>query len=75
MKVKKGNLSQFPNGPVYAVIFVNDSAIMKQADGHWTMSGSMMSIILKHQHSLDTVDVPTYDLDTSCAAVMICVSS
>ena len=75
MKMKKGNLSPFPNGPVHAVIFVNDSAIMNQTDGHWTMAGSVKSTILKPLHSLDTVDVPTSDLDTSCAAMMICVSS
>ena len=37
-KVRKENLSLLPNGPVNAVIFVNDSAIMNQKDGldnHW----------------------------------------
>ena len=28
----KGNMSLVPNGPVYAVIFVNDSSIMNQTD-------------------------------------------
>ena len=75
MKVKKGNLSLFPIGPVYAVLFVNDSAIMNQTDGHWTMTGSVKIIIMKILHSLDTATILAFDLDTSCAAVMICVSS
>ena len=75
MKVKRGNLSLFPKGPVYAVIFVNDSANENQTDGHWTMSGSVKIIIVKPLHSLDTANVPTFDLDTSCAVVVICVSS
>ena len=73
--MEKENLSLFPNGPLCAVIFVNDSAIMNQTDGHWTMAGSVKSIILKPLHSPDTADVPTFDLDTPCAAVMTCVSS
>ena len=74
-KVKNVNLSLLLSGPVYAVIFVNDSAVMKQKDGHWTMTGSVKIIIMKLLHSLDTAAVPTFDLDTSCAAVMIGVSS
>ena len=66
--MKKENLSLFWKGTVYAVIFVNDSAIMIQADGHWTMTGSVKTTF-KPLHSVDTVDVLT-----SCAAVMICVS-
>ena len=57
--MKKAKLSLFPNGKVYAVIFVNDSAIVKQTDGRWTMTGSVKIIIMKPLHSLDTVDVPT----------------
>ena len=60
----------------YAVIFVNNSAIMNLKDGHRTMGGSVkIVIILKPLHSLDTATTPTFDLDTSCAAVMIGVSS
>ena len=73
--MRKWNLSLFRNGPVYAVIFVNDSAIVNQTDGHWTMTGSVKIIIMKPLHSLDTATIPTFDLDTSCAAVMTCVSS
>ena len=57
-----------PNGPVHAVFFVNDSAIMNQTDRHWTIAGSVKSVILKPLRSLDTADVPTFDFDTSCAA-------
>ena len=64
---EKVNLSLLLNGSVYAVIFVNDSAIMNQKD--------VKIIIMKSLHSLDTATIPTYDLDTSCAAVMIGVSS
>ena len=63
MKVKKENLSLFPIGPVYAVIFVNDSAIMNQTDGHWTMTGSVKIIIMKILHSLDTATILAFDLD------------
>ena len=34
--VNMENLSLFPNGPAYAEIFVNDSAIMNQANDHRT---------------------------------------
>ena len=40
-KGEKGNLSFFPNGPLYAVIFVNYSNFMIQTDGHWTMHTCM----------------------------------
>ena len=74
-KTEKGNLSRFTNGPVFAVIFVNDSAITNQTDGHWTMTGSVKVMIMKPLHSLDTANIPKFDLDTLCAAVMTCVSS
>ena len=75
MKVKKENLSLFPNGLIYAVISVNVTAIMNRTSGHWTMIGSVKITIVKPWHSLVTIYIPTIDLDTSCAAVMICVSS
>ena len=73
--MKRRYQSLSPNGPVYAVIFVIDSAIMNQKDDHWTTTGSVKIIIKKILHSLDTANIPTFDLDTSCAAVMICVPS
>ena len=47
---------------------------MNVKDGRWTMTGSV-KIIIKPLHSLDTATTPTLDLDTSCAVVMIGVSS
>ena len=47
VKVRKGNLSLFPNGQVYAVIFVNDSAVVNHKDGQWTMTGSLKTIVVK----------------------------
>ena len=74
-KMRKENLSLLPNGPVNAVIFVNDSAVMNQKDGHWTMTCSVTIIIMKPLHSMETATIPTFDMYISCAAVMIGVSS
>ena len=52
-------------------IFVKDSAIMNQAVGHWTVASSVKIITMKTFHSLDTANLLTFDLDTSCATVMI----
>ena len=73
--MRKENLSLFPNGPVHAAIFIDDSAVVNQTDGHWTMTGSLKTLIMKPLHSFNTAIIPTFDLDTSCAAVMTCVSS
>ena len=51
---EKGNLSLSPNGQVYAVIFVNDPAIMNQNYGHWTMTGSVKILTMTPLPSLDT---------------------
>ena len=47
VKVRKGNLSLFPNGPVHVVIFVKDSATMNQKNAHWTMTDSTKIIAKK----------------------------
>ena len=61
---EKGESEPLPEWPSYAVISVNVTAIMNRTDGQWTMTSSLKIIIMKSLHSLDTVDVPTFDLDT-----------
>ena len=75
VKARKGNLCLLLNGPVYAVIFVNDSSVIYQTDGPWTVTGSLKTIIMKPLLSFDTAIITTFDLYTSCAAVMSCVPS
>ena len=53
VKVRKGNLSLFPNGPVFDVIFVNGSGVKNQTYGHGTMIDSLKTIMMK-LHSFDT---------------------
>ena len=52
VKIRKGNLSLLPNGPVYAVIFVNDSTNMNQKDGHWAMTGSVFLHLMRNRDDL-----------------------
>ena len=52
VKIRKGNLSLFPNGPVYAVIFVNDLTNMNQKDGHWAMTGSVFVHLMRNRDDL-----------------------
>ena len=52
MKIRKGNLSLLPNGPVYDVIFVNDSTDMNQKDGHWAMTGSVFVHFMRNSDDL-----------------------
>ena len=50
---QKGNLSLlFPNGQVYAVIFVNDSTIMNQKYGRGTMPGSVFVHLMRNRDDL-----------------------
>ena len=51
---EKWNLSLSLNGQVYAVIFVNDPAIMNQKYVHWTMTGSIKILTMTPLPSLDT---------------------
>ena len=53
VKIRKENLSLlFPNGQVYAVIFVNDSTIMNQKYGHGTMAGSVFVHLMRNRDDL-----------------------
>ena len=72
--------SQHPFSPMLTLLWsyltlvhILRTSSMNQTDCHWTIIGSVRSTILKPLHSLDTADVPTFDLDSSCAAVMICL--
>ena len=52
MKIRKVNLSLLPNGPVYDVIFVNDSTNKNQKDGHWAMTGSVFVHLMRNRDDL-----------------------
>ena len=73
-KVRKTHLSLLLNDPVFAVIFVNDSAVMNQKDGQWTMTGSVKNILVLPLHTLDTTNI-LHLIWTLRAHVMIGVSS
>ena len=55
VKIRKVNLSLLPNGPVYAVIFVNDSTNMNQKDGHRAMTGSVFVHLMRNRDDLCVV--------------------